>query len=182
MKKTAQIGFTLIELLVVMAIIGILGVFTLANFSGFGETKKLDNAVLDIQSILRTAQSNATSNVQCTQFSAVWQVEFSADGVTTNLKCQNPLPTPLPTPPLPTPVTKKTSQFDTNISIQSVLQRMGTNCPTSLPFTVSFAPITGNMTIGSSSACQEITLILRNSKANVTKTLNIDRGGRIYAD
>src|SRR5574340_523750 len=106
MKVSA--GFTLIELMVVMAIMAIIGVFTLSNFSSFGDNKKLDNAVLDIQSQLRTAQSNATSNVQCTQFSATWQVKFKSDAVTTNLNCQNPQSTPPPT-------IKKTSQLGTNI-------------------------------------------------------------------
>lgn len=58
-------GFTLIELLVVIAIMAIVGTFSVANFRSFGEDKELANAALDIQSILRTAQTNASANVKC---------------------------------------------------------------------------------------------------------------------
>lgn len=58
-------GFTLIELLVVISIMAIVGTFTVANFRSFGEDKELANAALDIQSLLRTAQTNASANVKC---------------------------------------------------------------------------------------------------------------------
>lgn len=82
-------GFTLIELLVVIAIMAVVGTFTLANFSDFGKDKELQNAALDIQSLLRTAQTNALASVKCNGNSAEnWFVEF-APPATINLKCNN---------------------------------------------------------------------------------------------
>lgn len=71
-------GFTLIELLVVIAVMAIVGTFTVANFRSFGEDKELANAALDIQSLLRTAQTNASANVKCPNGfpSKNWLVNF----------------------------------------------------------------------------------------------------------
>lgn len=166
-------GFTLIELLVVIAIMAIVGVFTLANYRSFGEDQNLKNAVLDIQSQLRTAQTNATANAICnTQFGATWQVEFT-DTKTTKLKCQEPSPTPLPTP-----IPKKTLTLGANIEIQSV-SGTGSNCPTALPFTISFAPLNGKITLERAS-CTSLTLTLRNTKTVSAKSFIIEQGGRIY--
>ncbi len=170
---SAQRGFTLVALLAVIAIMAVVSVYTLANYRSFGEDQNLKNAVLDIQSLLRTAQTNATSNVICdTQYGATWQVEF-ADIKTTKLKCQEPSPIPLPAP-----VTKKTSTLDANIEIQSV--NGGTSCQP-LPFTISFAPLNGKITIGRNTACTSLTIPLKNTKTGSTKSFTIEQGGRIYA-
>lgn len=89
MRKTVPNGFTLIELLVVIAIMAVVGTFTLANFSDFGKDKELQNAALDIQSLLRTAQTNALASVKCGNDTASnWFVEFTPPS-TINLKCNN---------------------------------------------------------------------------------------------
>lgn len=173
-------GFTLIELLIVMAIMAIIGTYTLSNYAEFGEDQKLKNAILDIQSQLKTAQTNATSNVQCSAFSATWQVEFKSDAVTANLNCQNPIPLPTPSP-LPTPLNKKTSQLPANVSIQTITGVPSSSCPSGVPFTAYFAPLDGKITIGGNSACTEVTITLTNSRISKTKSLKIEQGGRIYA-
>jgi len=169
-------GFTLIELLVVIAIMAIVGVFTLANYKSFGEDQNLKNAVLDIQSQLRTAQTNATTNVKCnTLFGATWQVKFT-DTKTTNLNCQEPQP--------PLLVPKKTLTLGTNIAIQSV-SGTGSSCPSALSFTINFAPVSGKISIKDNTRdypnCTLLTITLKNTKTNSTKALVIEKGGRIYA-
>ena len=64
MPKSVR-GFTLIELLVVIVIMSIIGTFAIANYRSFGEDKELESASLDIQSLLRTAQTNATTGTKC---------------------------------------------------------------------------------------------------------------------
>lgn len=172
-------GFTLIELLVVISIMAIIGVYTFSNYSSFGEDKKLDSAILDVQSQLRTAQSNAKSNVACSgQFSKNWQVEF-ASANTVNLKCSASA-TPQKVLPLDT-------KYQT-ITIQAISTKTisGTDClpvavpPFVSPFpTVSIAPVTGKMDLGGAT-CTSLTITLLNSKTAHTKDLKIEQGGRIY--
>jgi len=166
MKYPAR-GFTLIELLVVIAIMTVIGAFTLANYRSFGEDQNLKNAVLDIQSQLRTAQTNATSNTKCVSgFGATWQVEF-ANVNTINLKCSastNP---------------QKALQLVANITIQPV-SGIGSNCPPAPPFTINFDPLTGKVGLGDI-RCTALTITLRNNKTGSTQSLGIEQGGRIYA-
>lgn len=175
-------GFTLIELLVVISIMAIIGVFTLANYGDFGEDQNLKSAVLDMQSQLRTAQANATTNLKCnTQSNAVWQVVYT-NTPTVNLNCQE-LPLPSPTP---APTSKKSWQFGTNIQIQAVSGKCGivsdcSNCPSVLPFTISFDPLNGKVSLGSDARCTSLTITLINNNTTSTKALIIEQGGRIYA-
>lgn len=187
MRKSVY-GFTLIELLVAIAIMAITGMYILSNYSSFGEDQNLKNAALDIQSLLRQAQSSATANVKCdTQFGATWQVEF-ADATTVNLKCQEPLASS---------ILKKTLTLGTNIQISihtgEITQRRGagisavmTPCPEDLsdPVTISFAPLDGKIDLGGAqdgAICTSLTFQLTNSKTGSTKDLVIEKGGRIYA-
>ncbi len=165
---SAQRGFTLIELLVVIAIMSIVGTFTLANFRSFGDDQKLKNGLLDIQSILRTAQSNAAANVKCnTGFGATWTVEFSS--VTNiNLKC---------TEPGAAAVTKKSAALDAGLEIQQV-SGTGTNCPGSVPFPISFSPQNSRVNLGNT-GCSSVNVTIKNNKGS-NKALIIEQGGRIY--
>ncbi|MDP3758419.1 MAG: prepilin-type N-terminal cleavage/methylation domain-containing protein [Candidatus Daviesbacteria bacterium] len=163
---SAQRGFTLIELLVVIAIMSIVGAFTLANFRSFGEDQKFKNVLLDIQSIFRTAQTNAKSNVKCeTQYGSTWQVEFT-NATKINLKCS--------TSTGPQKVLQL-NQNDQNILISSV---SGTSCTGAMPFTVNFASLSGNVSFSGYPNCTSLTINLTNSKSN--KSLIIEQGGRIY--
>lgn len=165
-------GFTLIELLVVIAIIAVIGVYTLANFRSFGEDQNLKNAVLEIQSQLRTAQTNATANVVCnTQYGATWKVAY-INTTTINLNCLESA----------TSFTKKTLKLDEkdpNLLIQSVSGTPPLSCPTALPFTISFDPLTGKIGFGDP-RCTSLSIILQNSKTGTTKSFTIEQGGRIY--
>lgn len=176
MKKTAQnreSGFTLIELMVAITISVIIGIVVISNYRAFGEDQNLKSAVLDIQSQLRAAQANASTNVKCdTQYGAAWQVELNS--TTVKLKCQDP-------PPATSATDKKTLTLETNIAIQPSVTGTGSNCPSALPFIVGFALLKGNIDLGDPD-CTALTITLKNSKTNNTKSLNIEQSGRIYAD
>lgn len=58
-------GFTLVELVVVISIMSILFVAGVVNFGTLRENQNLTSATFDLQSLIRLAQSNATSGVQC---------------------------------------------------------------------------------------------------------------------
>lgn len=164
-------GFTLIEFLVVIAIMGIAGVFTIANYRSFGEDQNLKSAVLDIQSILKQAQTGATTRTICnTEYDSTWQVEF-ANTTSINLKCQESAVL----------FQKKLLPLDTkypNISIQS-FSWTGSNCPTGLP-TVKFTLLSGKIDFGNAN-CTALKITLKNNKTGTTKDLTIEQGGRIYA-
>ncbi len=172
MPKTAR-GFTLIELLVVIAIMAVIGVYSLSNYRSFGEDQQLKNSSLDIQNLLRQAQTSATANAICTdpQYSATWKVEF-ANVNTINLKCQESVST----------ILKKTLTLGTNITIQSV-SGVGIGCPSWPPFTtaftVTFTSLSGKMDFGDS-GCSLLTITLINNKTSSTKSLVLEQGGRIY--
>ncbi len=155
-------GFTLVELLVVIAIMAVISVYTLANYKSFGEDKKLQGAVLDVVSLLRQAQTNATSNTKCaTSFGAIWQVEFT-NTTTANLKCST------------SAITIKPLIL---ANITSSVSGTGSNCPTT-PI-VNFDPVTGKVGFGDSS-CTALTVTLTSGAGS--KSLKIEQGGRIYAE
>lgn len=162
-------GFTLIELLVVVAIMALVGVVAIANFRTFGEDKNLNNAALDIQTLLRSAQTNASTNLKCNiQNNSIWQVEF-LNSTTLNLKCQEGMSPPL---------LKKTLQFGDNIVIQSVSGPA--SCPAGTPFTVNFAPISSQINFFGYDTCKSVTIIIKNNKTGTVKSLTVEKGGRVY--
>lgn len=201
MKKTTH-GFTLVELLVAITLMGLVGTFALANFRSFGEDQKLKNAALDVQSLLRTAQTNAVTNTECdSQNGSTWQVVISSSSV---LAVTSTSPSPSSSPngttvyqvdlkclESGTTFPKKTLTMDKNITISvagtvqalRVQTASTTACP-DLPVTISFAPLTGKIDLGGSTGpyatCGKLTFTLVNTKTNSTKGLIIERGGSIY--
>ncbi|MDD5416010.1 MAG: prepilin-type N-terminal cleavage/methylation domain-containing protein [Candidatus Daviesbacteria bacterium] len=170
MPRTVPNAFTLIELLVVIAITAVIGIYTLINSRSFGEDQNLKNASLDIQSLLRQAQTNATANAKCNiGYGAIWQVEF-ANLVTINLKCMEPVSSS---------VLKKTLQLDANNTLKPPITGTGFNCPTLPPFTINFDPLTGKVGFGDS-RCTSLTITLQNNKTGSTKSFTTEQGGRIY--
>ena len=170
MGKTVPNAFSLIELLVVIAIMAIIGAYTLANYRPFGEDQSLKSAVLDIQSLLKQAQTNATTNAICnTGSSALWQVAFSADGKTLNPDCQESSVS----------YARKPLQLGANIAIQSAVTGTGSDCPAALPFTVNFSLLKGDINFGGAN-CTSLKITLKNNKTGRTKDLTIEQGGRIY--
>ncbi len=167
MRRSA-LGFTLVELLIAVTIIALLSTYALSNYSSFGEDQKLKNAALDIQSLLRQAQANSTSNLKCQNAANLgWLVEFTSS-TSLNLKCKNSVGTQqIKSLPLPA---------SGNITM-SVPARGGTNC--SWPTEIEFAPLYGTMISTCGSGI--ITITVNNSKlSGVTKSFIIEPGGRIY--
>ena len=139
------------------------------NYRSFGEDQNLKNAGLDIQSMLRQAQSSATANVKCnSKFGANWQVEL-ADATIINLKCQEFQAAA---------ILKKSSTLGANIVIQEI---SGTSCSSALPLTISFEALTGKIDLGEVN-CSMITITLKNNKTGSAKSFNIEKGGRIYGN
>lgn len=186
MGKAVPNAFTLVELLVAIAITAIVGVFALSNYRLFGEDQNLKSAVLDIQSLLRTAQTNASSNLSCDgQYGATWQIQI-ANATTINLNCQVLGGAIVGSP---TPVKQLILTEDTpNISVQSIAPT-GIGCTEStspFPTVVSFAPLNGKISFEGNlglncTKVKELTITLSNNKTSRTKSLKIDLGGKIYA-
>lgn len=170
MGKPVRNAFTLIELLVVMAIMGIIGVYTLANYKSFGEDQNLKNAILDITTLLRQAQTNATASTICTTAGgATWRVNFKTVS-TLKLQCKQPSQTSF--------TTKKTLELK-NVTIASGIT--GRNCvtwPNSPAFPIDFAPLTGRITLADG-YCSAFNIPVTNNKT--TKFFTVETGGRIYA-
>lgn len=194
MPKTVPNGFTLIELLVVIAIMAIVGAFTIANYRSFGEDQDLKSASLDIQSIFRTAQTNATTNLKCSGNPArVWRINFenTSGKKTAKVFCQFAGGEP------GVEYDKKEYSFKENITLEKVCG--GTSCTSSscistIPTTewavIRFAPVSAAISFrvfyssGGGNSCfdnaQSMTILLRNSKTTHEKSVVIDKGGRIY--
>ncbi|MBI2330349.1 prepilin-type N-terminal cleavage/methylation domain-containing protein [Candidatus Daviesbacteria bacterium] len=174
MGKTVLNAFTLVELLVVIAIIGLIGAYVLSNYGTFGEDQKLKNAVLDIQSLLRQAQTNATSGVKCQgQGGATWFVEFTS-GTELNLMCMYPAGGGLNF----ISGSLKKLPFSGNISIDTMTSGIN-SCTFGATNTVTFAPLSGAMIASCGTGIVTITVI--NNKTSNTKSLKVEQGGRIYA-
>lgn len=178
MAKAVPNAFTLIELLVVVAIMAIVSVVTISNYKSFGEDQNLKKAVLDIQSLLRQAQISAIANAKCNgSYTAFWQVDFVSDRKSLTLKC---------TLPSSSAVTLKTLQLDQTIEMQTTTSATGCATGLTFPFTVDLSLLKGNISFEQNppavSDCTSLTITLKNTKTNNTKTIIIEQGGRIYGD
>lgn len=156
-------GFTLVELLVVMSIIALLGIFGFANFKRLAQSQVVNKAVIQVQTALREAQSNATAGVLC---AGTWSVKLNTTGV--DLKCDS----------------TKTYVLE-NAQISSITCSSGTSL--TLPVTISFTPLSGLLSFSGTSGtdvCLSSTPSLIVKLVNVKdsslfKTVTINKGGGI---
>ena len=80
-------GFTLIELLIVIAIIALLSLVGFVNFKDFAANQVIVKAAGEVQTLLRLAQSNATTSTLCNNQGATsWSLKFS-NAQTIELRC-----------------------------------------------------------------------------------------------
>lgn len=83
-------GFTLIELIVVISIISLLTIVGFVNFKTFSTDQVVIKAAGQVQSLLRLAQSNATSSTTCNGLGVKsWQITFTSNSSNIYLKCKN---------------------------------------------------------------------------------------------
>lgn len=167
-------GYTLIELLVVISIIAILSVIGFANYKNFSSDQVVTKAEGQIQSLLRLAQSNATSSTKCNDSgSTSWSLIF-LNATTIELRCN-------PSDFLSSTTTLENAQIDTIT---------GSNCmaisPSTTPFTITYSSGSGTQTLsytGASLAClasDTWTFSLKNTEdATKTKQFTISKGGAI---
>ena len=174
MFKPAR-GFTLIELLVVVAIIGIVGVIVLTTNGSFGEDQKLKNGSLDVQSLIRTAKTNSSTNTVCEDSNgASWAVRFVSSS-SIDLICRTSLG-------VDSASLKNLNLSLNNLTIQSIVSG---GCTAVLPLRVSFAPLTSKITFSDSTAqacissATTLSVNLQNTKNNNTATVTINSGGTI---
>ncbi|HBQ50641.1 hypothetical protein A3B42_02525 [Candidatus Daviesbacteria bacterium RIFCSPLOWO2_01_FULL_38_10] len=163
-------GFTLIELMIVISIMALLGAFTIANYRSFGEDKDLENAALDVVSLIRTAQTNATTNLKCVNDGGIWQIEYITGSPEIKLNCKEPLADF---------IKKKTLQLKTNIQVDSVIGSPPIACT---GLTINFKPINGQIELGGDEACDSLTATLKNTTRPGTKNVIIEKGGKIYVN
>lgn len=169
-------GYTLIELLVVLTIMAILTIVVFINYKTFSQDQILKKATGEIQSLLRLAQSNATTSLTCPGSTAgvSWAVKFLADKETLHLTCG--------------PATFQKSLRLENVQIDSIkCSPAPATCPQTgfnTPLIVSFTPLYGKVTfIKSGEFCvdtaQSVMVVLKNLKNNNNKCFTISKGGAI---
>lgn len=168
-------GFTLIEMLIAITIIGVLSVTSFVYSRSLSQERFLAKALDSTQSLLRSAQSNATTGFNCgsTAGASGWSVQFKNDDkAKINLNCDksaNPI---------------RTLSLENNIQVDSIT---GSSCmsapPFSQPVNVSFSSLYGKVTFSGSDSCiaqsSTLTITLKNISTAVTKTFTISRGGAI---
>lgn len=173
MECMRSAGFTLIELLVVISIISFLSAIGFVNYNSFSSNQVPVNAVGQIQSFLRLAQSNATSSTKCNgQGSTSWYLKF-LNNTTIELRCNS-------------------SNSSDNLQKSYTLENSrikSINCGSvvvSVPLTLNFSSGVGALTFSTATplgAClpsDNWTFTIENIlDTNKTKTFNISKGGAV---
>lgn len=181
-------GFTLVELLVAVAIIGIITVAILPQFSTFNKGQTLQNEAARLQTALRVAQNNATSGLKCntTTGALSWKVYLSTYTYTTSSICGGTIS--------PTPTGTSTSYTFPGITLSKIVISSITfdTCANNVIYqgaSVVFSNISGQVsfeTVGcpanSLASASKMTITLRSTDTNpyTYKDVVIERGGGIY--
>ncbi len=177
-----SLGFTLIELLVVIAITAILGTAGFANYLAFSSSQILNDGVSKVQSLLRIAQTNATSgqkynNIPCQS----WQVRFNTDQNTVSLFCNDVV------------VSEKTITLAPNMTINSILTPPSIACPfPANTATVAYGTIYGQVSfimkdadeLVCTAGIESFKIKIEYSKDTtiISKTITVAKGGQIDAE
>lgn len=171
-------GYTLIEFLIVISIMAVLSIVVFVNFKTFSQDQILNKALGQTQSILREAQSNATSSTVCLGKGGVsWAVKFKQDEISLELTCG-------PSDSLQKTITLVDAEI---ASIQC--SPTDSKCPPegltfNPPLTISFSPSYGQVTfIKQGHLCVDnastLMIVLKNLKNNNHQCLTISSGGAI---
>ena len=153
-------GFSLIELLVVISIIGLLSLLGFANFKDYAKDQVGIKAKGQIQTLLRLAQSNATSSTLCGNEGGVkWSLIFNATNIVLACGSAN------------TPQRTYTLE---NAKIEAL------KCDSTLvnSVTLSYSPLVGATTFSDPPSCRTpVTFKIKNMKNDTSKNYNISKGG-----
>lgn len=177
----------------------IIGTFTIANYRSFGEDETLKSAISDIQTLVRSAQTNASTGLKCENLTAKrWRSDFYRQGsiYKIRLSCFNDDINP------PTPRAIKYLILPANIKMEDMTIDGSTNTlPNSFtePWGGSYASLifeTPSATLSfrcvinwlpdSVDWCSggtpdgKLIVRLKNTQTNTIKSLTIDKGGRVY--
>lgn len=162
-------GYTLIELLVVISIIAILAVIAFVNYKDFSSDQITIKATGKIQSMLRLAQTNATTGVTCDNVAgASWSAKLKS--TTIEMKCS------------------KTTDVQRTYTLDNVTLSIKCSDATDLspPVTINYAPLNGQVsfTDDSGAGCltttNSLVITATNSRNTTsTKSFTISRGGAI---
>lgn len=178
-------GFTLVELLVVVAIMAMVGVVGLANYGSFGDSQQLKNSSLDIQSLIKEAQTNASTGFFCSSDGggnkAVWWVWFYKEPVSNikkiTINCDND-------PLAGSSQFVKNYKLPLNIIVNSISGIP--TCSTTYPNTwvkIVFQPLSGKVSLtaqgGGCASAQSLNINLMNTKTGNTNTVTINKGGAV---
>lgn len=189
-------AFTLIELLIVVSIIGVLSLIGYANLGSTKEEKSFLNVAEEIQSLIKTAQTNATSVVVCGRNpnAAKWFVSI-VDNKTLRLGCYHNIKASQAvcgvTPESTDSKTLELSRINPNTVIETVIG--SPNNAGTINITICFSPLLSEVdttTItkpvefyhSASSAFSnnsDIRVNLKNNKTNRLKTVILNKGGAI---
>lgn len=168
-------GYTLIELLVVISIISIMSVMGFISFKGFASDQVSKKAAGQVQTILRLAQSNATSATLCNGQGALsWYLKFLSNAKTIELHCSN-----------------NSADYLQRIYILdnatvSIKCSPASISSLSLPVTISYSPLSGTVSFTGdtldtciSQATSLFIKITNSQDPASTKSLTISKGGTI---
>lgn len=179
-------GFTLIELLVVIAILALIVVFAIPNLRSIKEDQNLLNSAAELQSVIRSAQNNATSGVKCgpanpegvySSPASDWHLSFTASNppkFKTEPRCSDSAISSNPS-----------TQYSQSQNLR-IIDINGCGEPSiALPVTVSFANITGKATFNFSSSCipsttDQMVIKLRSEVTRTVSEIHIEPNGRVY--
>ncbi len=174
--KANHSGYTLIEVLIVVTIISVLTTLAYANYQKLKESQNLKGAAADIQSLVRQAQANAYSRVNCNGIpGADWSIIFNTP-TQMSLVCQVSGSSGY---------TVKNLDLVNNIRLNSVT---GT-CQASYPVTITFASLITSVNFSdttipscvSGSSVTSLTISLVNNNTGDIKNFKISKGGAIDA-
>lgn len=170
-------GYTLIELLIVISIIAVLSSVGFINYNKISADQVSVKAKGQIQSLLRLAQSNASSSTLCNgQGATFWYLDFSNNNIDIYLRCDTASAVPA--------YSRKYS-LEGGAQIESI--KGSSQCGETPITSVKYAASTGAFSFsasGVSPAClssDSLTFTIKNSKnsGTVSQSFKMSRGGAI---
>jgi prepilin-type N-terminal cleavage/methylation domain-containing protein len=172
-------AYTLIELMVAVAILVIVSIISVNQFRSFNQDRELSNSASNLQSFIRTAQTNATTGTLCNaNGGATWLISIKNDRTTFDPKCSYNTPPAFYAPP-------NSFKLPVGVEVQSIISPFCTsNYPSlSSEMALNYAPITGELTFSADEQCIKdgvyLAIILVNTKTSATKTVIIRKGGAV---